>query len=263
MKMKRLLTLLMALVLMLSLCIFAYAVNGANGYIVDTTQTLSQDAVNELDAQALELAHKYGSAVHFMLVDDYQEYATGTGKEIFDVCAEYYHSQGFGVGSGKSGILMMISKNDRQLAFFVYGNGAGYAMTDYAQDTLYDKVVAQLSEDEWQKGAEVYVDFCEEALEAAANGKPLEKSNLGVIVLIYLGAMAVAGIVCFVYCSMMNNVAKGSDATDYISAEGLLLNGSDDVFVNRVVTRREKSKKSESGGDSHEGHGGSGRSGSF
>ena len=75
--------------------------------------------------------------------------------------------------------------------------------------------------------------------------------------------MAVAGIVCFVFYSMMDNVSKGSDAAEYISAEGLLLNGSDDVFVNRVVTRREKSKKSESGGDSHEGHGGSGRSGSF
>ena len=260
MKMKRFLTLLLAVALVLGLGI---GVCAAGGNIVDTTQTMSQDTVNRLNAKAADLAGNYNTGVYFMLVDDYQKYASGSGKEIFDVCAEYYHSQGFGVGADRSGILMMVSKNDRQLAFFVFGKTASFAMNDYAQDTLYDRVTAKLSNDEWDKAAEAYVEFCEEALEAAANGKPLHKSNKGTIILIYLGAMAVAGIVCFVYYSMMDNVAKGSAAADYITAEGLLLNGADDIFVNRVVTRRQKSKDSDSGGNAHEGHGGSGRSGSF
>ncbi|MBQ5672008.1 MAG: hypothetical protein IIV43_06610, partial [Oscillospiraceae bacterium] len=100
-------------------------------------------------------------------------------------------------------------------------------------------------------------------MDLAAEGNPVRESKTGGYMLAIFAALLIAGAVTFVLLSQMKSVYKGSEATEYVAADGLQLTERSDIFLYKTTTTRDLSSDDESSSSSFSGGGGSGRSGSF
>lgn len=100
---KRLFSIALCLMLLLSLCVTAHAADGA--YLIDEPGLLTQDEAETLESRAAELTGRYGIGVYIAVVDDFTDYAS----DCETASEEIYLANGFGVGSEQNGILLMLS----------------------------------------------------------------------------------------------------------------------------------------------------------
>ena len=236
----------------------------ASAAVFDDVGILGTDELEYLNEYTQKIQREYGIGVYIMLVDGYQRYSPNGYREIFDVTADTYHSQGLGEGEGRDGILLMVDLAHREAAFFVYGHQAEYALDDYGQLLLEEAFLDDFRNDDWYFGLMDFVETCEESFAAAKRGEPIRESNGPMIGMVWLIAFIAAAVVSLVCYSGMKTARKQQTAYAYVGAEGLNLTRRDDLFTHRTVTRVQKQQSSgSSGGRAHSGHGGSGRSSRF
>ena len=235
-------------------------------YVYDISGLLSFAEWEELEAQAEAISQRSGCGVYAVMLDDYTEYGEG---DVFDVTTQIYHSgeNSFGVGSGRDGIILLLSMDERDFALFVYGEKAEYAFNSYGQKKLEDAFLDDFGENDWYGGISDYLDECDEFLAKADAGKPVRPNMLWGILLMVGISCLISLAVCAVLKRKMNTVHQKVEANEYIGVEGLVLTDSYDNYTHTTETRTRIAKASSSGGgsssSSRSGGGGSGRSGKF
>lgn len=247
----------LTLLLALSLCIPALAAEGESGRVVDVADLLTYEEWERLEATAEQLTQRYGCGVYIVTVDDYEEYGSGS---VYDVTTQIYNNEdnGFGVGDGREGILLLLSMYDRDYALFVHGEQAEEAFNGYAQELLEEEFLDDFGEDDWYGGFSDYLETCGEYLAQKDAGKPVRKAPTLYIV----GSIAVSLLVAYIVCmqgkAKMHTVHQKVEAQAY-AAGGVELTDRMDQFTHTTETSRkiEKNSGRASGG------GGSGRSGKF
>ena len=127
---KRLFSIALCLMLLLSLCVTAHAADGV--YLIDEPGLLTRDEAETLESRAAELTGRYGIGVYIAVVDDFTDYAS----DCETASEEIYLANGFGVGSEQNGILLMLSMADRDYDLCAYGTDAHLAFTDYGKERL-------------------------------------------------------------------------------------------------------------------------------
>ena len=70
---KRLFSIALCLMLLLSLCVTAHAADGV--YLIDEPGLLTRDEAETLESRAAELTGRYGIGVYIAVVDDFTDYA--------------------------------------------------------------------------------------------------------------------------------------------------------------------------------------------
>ena len=249
---------------LLFLLIFTLAIPALSASVADEIGVLSQNELEYLNEYTGNIHQEYGIGVYILLVDDYGRYSPNGYGDIFDVTADIYHSNGLGAGSGRDGILLLVDLTWREMAFFVYGDKAEYALDSYGQLLLEEAFIDDFREDRWYEGLVDFVETCENSFAAAERGEPIRESDAPMIGLIWVIAAVIAGITCAVCAASMKTARKQNSASAYVSGNGLNLSKQDDFFTHRTVTRVRKQQSSgSSGGRSHHSHGGSGRSSRF
>ena len=250
---------LLILVLMLSLCAPVFAAEV--GYVNDYADILTGQEEQLLRAYAEEVAEKYHCGVYLLLVDDYYDYAW----DPFEAAYTVYHNNALGVGPDRDGVLLLLSMDQRDYAFFVYGPNAEYALNDYAQTQLEAAMLDDLAENRWYDGLEDFVGYCAYALEQAQFvGEPVRESLLPYYLGVWLLSAVMGAVVCLVLYSRMKTANVKTQAHDYISGSGLNLTRTGDIFTHQTVRRRKIQSSSGSGSSRpRSGGGGSGRSGKF
>ena len=232
--------------------------------VSDETGMLSGDQVQTLDDYSRRITNQYDIGVYIMVVDDYHRYAKDPYMEIFDATATWYHNSNLGHGEGRDGILLMVDLTNREAAFFVYGQRAEYALDDYGQLLLEEAFLDDFGMDDWYLGLMDFLETCEEAFSAAAAGEPIRESDAPMYAIVWLIAAVIAGVVCIVFYSGMKTANRQTMAVAYMDEAGLSQVRHYDFFTHRTVTRVKKEQSSgSSGGRSHSGYGGSGRSSRF
>lgn len=226
------------------------------GHVTDAAGLLTNEEWETLENRCAGISRQYGCGVYIITVDDFRNYGSG---DVFETTYGIYHAYELGMGTGRDGLVLLLSMDDRDFALFVYGDQAEYAFDSYGQAQLEARFLPPLGENDWYGGFAAYVDTCEEFLAQAAAGAPVRESPAGLIAVFVAISFLISLVVVLILRAGMKNVHTQGQAHSY-RAGGLNLTGRRDQFTHRTETRR----KIESGSSgSRSGGGGSGRSGKF
>ena len=168
---KRLFSIVLCLMLLLALCVTAYAADGA--YLIDEPGLLTQDEAETLESRAAELTSRYGIGVYIAIVNDFTDYAS----DCEAAAQEIYLSNGFGAGDDQNGILLMLSMADRDYDLCAHGTDAHLAFTDYGKEQLAEVFLDDFRYDDWYTGFEDYLSTCDRMLRVAEEGRPVDTAG--------------------------------------------------------------------------------------
>ena len=246
---------LTALLLVLLLAVtLVLPVMAAAPYVDDEAAILTLSEVETLEARAAEISEHYGVGVYICIVDDFGDYGY---PDVATASYSIYHAQSLGYGSGRDGILLLLSMSNRKYATFVYG--------DKAEPIFPDGKLIKL-ENAFLDGFSDYLEGCAGIL-SVDSGEftwPQFLRRLGISFGI---GLLLALIVCQLLKMKMRSVYRQAEASAYVTAEGLNLTTREDVFTHTTTVRHKIERKSDSSSSSDSssfsGGGGHGRSGSF
>ena len=218
MKKKFALCLLLALLLCLCLVPAASAAEDI-GHVQDTAGILSSDEVRALEERAETLSESCRCAVYIVTVPDYREL---NGGDV-GACAEgIYSYYDLGYGSGRDGMLLLLSMADRDYALTSYGYYADYCFGDHNKDLVEEAFLDSgltYSGDRYRYGV---------------TGKLPVGAKLGITV----GAPSlIALLVCSLFKAQMKTAKLRTTAEEYVVPGSAALRIKEDRFVNRTQTR--------------------------
>ncbi len=254
--MKRYLCILLVVLMLVLPC----AVHAQSPKIVDNAGLLTAQERSELEATAQNLADTYGIDVVILTVDSLGY----KGPQAY--ADDYFDENGYGIGADYSGVLLLLSMEERDWAISTCGKGIS-ALTDYGIDAAISRIAPYLSKDQFYSAFRTYLRVLEDDFEAYERGEPVDvpqrgsSDEIGVSTILFrlvlalvIGAAA-AGITLAVMRSKMNTAKPQKNAAGYMVGGSYDLYRCQDLFL---YSRTSRVRRSE---DSGGGHGG-GRGGS-
>lgn len=232
--------------------------------LVDDADLLTDSEETALCETLDEISERQGCDVAVVTVGSLE------GKTATAYADDFYDYNGYGMGDGDDGILLLISVEDRDWAMTTYGYGIT-AFTDAGQEYLAEEFRPALSDGAYAEAFQRYSTLCDEFLTQAKTGVPYDAKNLPKKPLSLLwipGAIGIGVVIAFCITAQMKGKLKTvrwqAAAADYLREDSLQVTQSRDIFLYADVDRREKPK--DSGSSTHSSssgrsHGGS--SGSF
>lgn len=262
---KRIVMLLLVLVLMVSVPVTALAGSGDSGarldYVTDLYGVLSASEKAALEQQAASLSQVYGCSIYVLVVNNYEDYASETFQFVMDVFEDY----NLGWGNEKNGIMLMLSMADRDYEVATHGEDMRVVFTEYGRELLQDRFLSYFRENDFFGGFREYISACGEYLQAAQDGKPIDRQKRFSILHLLPGAI-VAAVTGGALAAPMTSTGKKRNADMYFAANAMKMHSQSDVFTHHTVVRRRKETQNRSsggGGSSHSSGSYSGRSGKF
>jgi len=237
----------------------------AVAYYYDSVGLLTAEQRAELEARGAAIAESYGFGVYIVVLDDYRDYDRWS---VEDAAELVYRSLDLGVGTARSGLMLMLSMDDRDYDLCAYGYGHT-AFTDYGKNQLAQVFLDDFRYDDWYTGFRDYQAEAEEMLRLANAGSPVDDPYAGysgyndynvtrsqrepgaVIGFSLLIGCVVALIACMVMRSKSRSVKSARSAGTYAIPEGLYLAESLDRF-SHVTEQRVRIESNRGSG----GHGG-------
>ena len=229
-------------------------------YVLDLAGLLSFDEWKALEKRAAELSAQHGCGIYTVTVENYADY----GADIESVIEDAYHQLELGEGSGRDGIVLMLSMADRSFATFVCGEQAERAFSDYGLKQLEPVFLDRFAENDWYGGFADYLQTCSTYLALAERGTPVQASPWGNVAIAVVIAVVIALVVCLILKGKMKSVRRKTEANTYMTAAGLHLTERQDLYTYTTESRRKLESKSSGDSERFSGSsGGHGRSGSF
>ena len=179
------------------------------------------------------------------------------GKTPVEFADDFFDYNGFGYGPDFDGLLFMISMKERDYYMSTHGFGIT-AFTDWGIERIGKEIQPLLSEGDYYKAFDRYLDICETYLQAAREGKPFDiddqyksaSQRLIEELIIFVISLILALISIFLLKRTMRNTGKARSAATYISGD-LKLHHSKDMFSKKTVNKRSlKVKQSRDSGSS-------------
>lgn len=270
---KKLICLLLCFVL-LPMCV-VHAVNDPSlPRVVDEAGILSDSEIASLSETIGDITDQYQMDVVIVTVSSLGY------KSAQDYADDYYDEMGYGSGSDYSGVLLLISMEDRQWWISTCGDGI-YAITDYGVQALFSEMKPYLSADRFYEAFAAYLDVLPQYFEAFSDGDPID-SNTGIyngsdsyspgkveekslfeyfFVSLLIGVV-VAVIAILIMGYSMNSKRAQHGAGDYLKHGSFRIKIHRDMFLYSSVSKTPRPKDSGSGthrsssGRSHGGGGG-------
>ena len=257
--MKKRFALCLLLALLLCLCLTPAASAAEDiGHVQDTAGILSSDEVRALEEWAETISESCRCAMYIVTVPDYREL---NGGDV-GACAEgIYSYYDLGYGSGRDGMLLLLSMEDRDYALTSYGYYADYCFGDHNKNLVEEAFLARFRYDDWYGGFTAYLDHAEDVLKTAqAHGLTVDmedqsfsglqysgdryrygvtgKLPVGAKVGITVGAPSlIALLVCSLFKTQMKTAKLRTTAEEYVVPGSAALRIKEDRFVNRTQTR--------------------------
>ncbi|MDY3225890.1 MAG: TPM domain-containing protein [Candidatus Faecousia sp.] len=264
---KRLFCLLAAALLLAAFVLPAAAAETPERYIYDVAELLTEEEYWELNQRAQEISEARQCAVYFVTVEDYTRYGDGT---VFDVATHIFEENGFGMGQDKSGVMLILSIEDRDYCLLAHGFG-DTALTDYGKDFVSERFLDDFGDDDWYGGCMDYLTYTDSLLTQAREGNVYDVGSWITGGMLWLWSLifglVLALVVCLCQRAVMRKKLKAPcGAFDYAENGSLHITRRDDRYTHTTQIRREiKSNTSDgAGGGSYSHSGGySGKSGKF
>ena len=241
---KRLASLALLLILCLLLALPVMADSARELPLVcDASGILTEEQAEELNTRAEAYSRQYSCDIIVVVVDDTDFYDVETFTE------GVYNKYNFGWGSDRSGVILLLSMEERDYDLAAYGFG-NTAFTDFGKDQLMKDVKPYLRKNDWYGGFSKYLDLCADYLRRARDGKPVDRGlfrlSAPVVIWSLVAGAIFALIVTAVLKARMKSAVLQTRADDYLSGD-LRLEYEDDRFLRKDVVRVRRNEGSSGG----------------
>ena len=265
--MKRLISLLLCLLLVCAAVPAVFAnnllvVSNAKELVVDEAGLLSEEEKADLSQRAQEISQRQDCDVVIVTVNGlgYQ-----TAEEYAD---DYFDYKGYGTGNDRSGILFLISMEDRDFAISTRGEAIN-AFTDNALNYIFtQKLRSSLSGNAFYQAFSAFLKASDSMLNVyrgtasdaemqeygafLSNGDPTPRQHnyVGSVIIALILGFLVAYIPMSSLKAQVKNVHKKANATGYHIKDSMHLNVSNDryLYANTVVRVIQRAPVSSGGG---------------
>lgn len=256
---RKLFALLTALLLLAALPLSAFAAEEMS-YVIDAAGLLSADEAAALEEKALALRSTYEMDIVILTVDSLD------GSRPQDYADDYFDANGYGYGGNYSGILFLLSMEERDWYISTSGD-AIYALTDYGIQETAAEALPYFGGDDYNGGFSAWLDALPAYLHAFRSGEPIdgyagysggyyhggqeevvyyeEKATPSFLLSLVFGILA-AAVVVVVMAMGMNTKRRQSGAADYLVQGSYHLKNQRDIFLYSNVTKRERPQPSSS-----------------
>lgn len=252
---KRILPVILSVVFLMAFICPVFA--GENiSRVVDCAEILNDTEEEKLKDKLDEISEKYQCDVSVVTEESIN------GQNPQDYADDYFDYFGYGLGEDKSGILLLVTMEERKWQISTHGK-AIKIFTDRCQKEISDSFTPYLSDGDYYEAFEKYARGCEDYL---SGNNHSGGNNWGIRILISLGVGFICAlIVSGVMRSQMKTVRMNPDARDYLKEGSLQVTKSHDLYLYSQVIRTEKPKANpaessihtSSSGQTHGGSGGS------
>ena len=130
--------------------------------LTDAAGLLSEEEAQNILTKLDEVSERQKFDIVILTVDSLEG---ATATEYADDFFDYY---GYGYGEGKDGILFLVSMEDRDWALSTHGYGIT-AFTDAGCDYIAEQFKSSLSDGEYEKAFEIYIDQCQSSKKTTWN----------------------------------------------------------------------------------------------
>ena len=232
---RKLLSILLATVLCLSLAVSAFAASAADIY--DKADLLRDQEETQLAEKLSEIGKAFDAQIVVMTV-------SSTNGNIDACIEEMFNDMNMGYGENRDGVLLLVCMDDRE--YRILSNGyAGEAIGPRQIEAIGDAIVSDLSEGAYADAFSAFADQCAYYLDGYRNGLPFDFGK-NLMVALILGV--VAGVVAaFVLKNQLKSVSQQKQANNYIKSGSMQITTSRDLFLYREVSRSQKQTSSSSG----------------
>lgn len=244
--------------MLLVLCCLAWGALAENR-VIDEAGLLTAQEQETLEKEIEQIQQTHQMDVVLLLVNSLE------GKQPRYYAADYYDYGGYGLGSGKDGVLFLLCMGSRD--YFTLTTGSAIQVfTDARLDRLHEETVPYLSAGEYFTALEKYLHRVDVimGLGVPADGfgesvfTPGERaSQLFPFVLVI--ALAIALITAFSLKGQLKTVRRKNEAMSYVRDGSFHLTRSQDIYL---YTTTQRHKIETDSGSSHSGGGSSTFSGS-
>ena len=217
--------------------------------MVDMAELLSVGERTSMLSQLNRMSEKQKFDVVIVTVN------TIDGKTPQEYADDFYDYNGYGFGTSKDGILLLVSMEDRDWHISTTGFGIT-AFTDAGIDYISDQFLSDLSDGEYYDAFEEFATQCDDFITQAKTGEPYDTGNLPkesfpFIVVIPFGliiGLVAALIVTSVMKAKLKSVRMQPTASDYLKRDSMRITNRQDVLLYSHVDRSRKPEPSSSGG---------------
>ncbi len=217
----------------LSLSVFATA---SLPRLADEAGLLAESEASALRGKLNEISTRQNVDIVVVTVDS-------IGDATAESAADARYDSGYGLGSDRSCILLLICMDTR--SWHVTTAGYGIDAIDHAgTDRLSEAFLPQLSEGNYAVAFTAFAEYCDEQISAA---KKAEEFNpvLTLAISLVIG-FVIASIAVSRMKSKLHTVRAQYGAAGYVVAGSLDLRQRDDLFLYKTVTREKKEEKKDS-----------------
>lgn len=240
-------SLLLAVVLCIAATFTAFAAEYPR--LVDAADLLSQSEEETILSKLDEVSWELDLDLVIVTVD------STDGKSVMAFADDFFDYNGYGMGDGNDGILLLISMEERDWWISTSGYGI-YALTDEGIQYIGEQFVSYLSDGDYAGGFSKFVDLCKLFVEHAREDKPYDIGNMpkepfeaGMCLVISLVVgFVIALIVVSCMKGKLKSVRRQAAASAYIKDNGVNITDSRDTFLYKTVSKRAKPQESSSSG---------------
>lgn len=240
--MKKLLSLALALVMLMSLAVVVCAATpGSEQFIYDDAQLLDKNQYAALQERLKELSDAYDTQIVVAALQ-------GVNGGDADILAEaFYDGKDLGYGDSRDGILLIIMMDIRE--FRIVSNGeAADALTLARIDKITEAITQELSDGEYDDAFREFADKCEYYLDGHINGFPFDAGKSLVIALVV--GLVIGLIVANTLKAQLKSVRMQTRAHDYVKAGSMQLTYQKDLYLYRTVQQTRKQTSNSNSGSS-------------
>lgn len=238
-------------VLVLWFCLlFGMAAQAENSdRVADKAGLLTRQEEARLEEQFARISEKYRVDVAVLTTNSCE------GKQPSTYTEDYYEANGYGFGKEISGIMLMVSMEERD--YWISTRGAAIAaFTDAGLLQLEDTFVPDLSDGDYYTAFSKFGNTADSFLKEAQGGRAYDRDHVyrepmsfGLRLLISAGiGLVITVSVMLVLLGQLRSVRPKREARDYVRDGSFRVTRANDLFLYRTVQRRKIEQDSSSGG---------------
>lgn len=249
--------------LMLALCCCVFIINAAAGTIpaerqkprlVDEAGLLESSRAAVLLEKLDEISRRQKCDVAVVTVNSLE------GKRSDAYADDFYDYNGYGMGPGYDGILLLVCVEDRDWAITTYGFAIP-AFTDAGQAYMAEQFKPDLSAGNYSEAFGRFAELCDEFLTQARNSAPFDNGNLpdsaapfslksflNLLPLALIIGIIASLVITSAMKSKLKSVRSQAAARNYLREGSLKITRSSDVFLYKTVSKTVRASSSSGGG---------------
>lgn len=242
--------------------------------VVDGAMLLTAEEAQTLRTKLDEISIQYQCDVAIVTTDSED---INSEYDAMVYADDFFDYNGYGIGSGKDGIILLISINDNGRFYWFSAHGYGStAFSDNDTENMGEQIVPYLKDGDYYSAFMLYAEMAEDLLEYARNGTVNEGTNNegsfeytepdnvseGISTWYFafdakrlLIALAIGVVISFIATWIMRmklkSVKMQSGAGNYVRDGSMNIVNSRDTFLYSHVDRTEIPQDDDNNGSSH------------